>query len=263
MLLEDLLYRHDFDYVETSRQARSTRPELICYEALVGNPFRGAFDSLRTADRLSRRWPDARILITVREPASMLGSLYRQYINEGGTLPPRDFLALRPPAPVYFDRVYLHYDRLCSYYAERFGRSNVCVLPYELLRGHPQDFFLQSWAHGGVCPLDGAPALARRRLNASLSRPALQVLRWSNRWLSTTISPAGVLPSGLFSGTRLRFLLQNYVDAPLLKRMGAEPLRLPVDVVEQVREECAESMGRLAADWNLSLADFGYMLRRP
>lgn len=82
---------------------------------------------------LHRLFPGGKVLIVTRGFASMLSSLYTEYIVSGGTLP--------------FDRFYAQYqkgilkaydyDALVTTFRSVFGTENVIVLPYELLRDNP------------------------------------------------------------------------------------------------------------------------------
>ncbi|WP_103174358.1 hypothetical protein [Paracoccus sp. SY] len=61
------------------------RVPVISHEALAGNPVYRRYNSDRIAARIAACFPDACILIGVREQASLLHSLYLQYISQGGT----------------------------------------------------------------------------------------------------------------------------------------------------------------------------------
>ena len=68
---------------------------VVSFERFSGNPFSGGYDSKEIADRLVRVFPDARVLVIVREQRSMIVSTYKKYVREGGALPPSKFM--RPP----------------------------------------------------------------------------------------------------------------------------------------------------------------------
>lgn len=57
---------------------------VLSWERLSGSPHAGGFDAAQIAGRLHEMYPDARVLIGVREQRSMTLALYRQYVRDGG-----------------------------------------------------------------------------------------------------------------------------------------------------------------------------------
>jgi hypothetical protein len=117
---------------------------VISNERLSGNPHTGGYDSKIIADRLVRLFPDARVLVVFREQKSMIVSLYKQYVREGGVAPLATYLTpprmgrARIPG---FDFRFLEYHHLIAYYRERFGPDAVLALPFEWFRAD-RDAFL-------------------------------------------------------------------------------------------------------------------------
>lgn len=73
-------------------QNRGLTP-VLSYERLSGSPFAGGHDSKELADRLAAALPEARIFAVIREQTSMLLSLYKLYIRQGGAMPLRHFVS--------------------------------------------------------------------------------------------------------------------------------------------------------------------------
>lgn len=90
----------------------------------------------QTARHLCQIFPDAKILMVVRGIASLLPSIYSQYVVIGGTLNYSKFLK------VYKDVLteLYDYDYIFDVYSRHFGESNVLVLPYELLKKDYEEF---------------------------------------------------------------------------------------------------------------------------
>jgi hypothetical protein len=111
---------------------------VISHEHLCGNLVHMRHCvGFEVADRLRATFPEAHVLITIREQRSMLRSLYGQYIKEDGEWPIEMFLGNgdTPPGFAPICRLdYLEYDLLVSHYIELFGRDRVLVLPFEELR---------------------------------------------------------------------------------------------------------------------------------
>ncbi|MBT6843286.1 MAG: hypothetical protein HOA17_05750 [Candidatus Melainabacteria bacterium] len=116
---------------------------VISNERLSGNPHSGGYDSKEIADRLYASFPEAKVLIVIREQVSAILSSYIQYIRVGGPCsiddylnPPKRSLSVLP----LFDFEHFNYLRLVRYYYELFGPERVLVLPFEKFKESPVDF---------------------------------------------------------------------------------------------------------------------------
>jgi hypothetical protein len=116
---------------------------VISSERLCGHWASGGYDTKEIAIRLKDIFPDANILIVIREQNSMINSIYRQYIRKGGGRNLKEFLI--PPEsgagrfPLFsFD--FLEYHKIIDCYQQLFGKDKVIVLPIELLKNEPEEF---------------------------------------------------------------------------------------------------------------------------
>jgi hypothetical protein len=150
-------------------QAQGLVP-VLSSERLSGEPHFGGYDSELIADRLAAVFPDARILVVVREQTSMFLSIYKEYIRRGGAASLRQYLAA--PRDGYwmpqFRFEFLEYHRLITRYQELFGAE--------------------------IGEFVGLPLVEPqvRRLNVSLSAFALALKRHANRYfvLDGPVNPA-------------------------------------------------------------------------
>jgi hypothetical protein len=107
---------------------------VVSSEILSGNPHLGGRQARVYADRLAEAFPDARILITIREQKRMLASLYMQYLRRGGTKPVERYFDERPVTGYpTFSADNFCFDHLIGYYIGLFGRENVLVLTQEAM----------------------------------------------------------------------------------------------------------------------------------
>lgn len=90
----------------------------------------------KVATQLQQLFPEAKILISVRSPHSLISSLYSQYLSQGGTSGMKGFL--QESGELIF-KLY-DYSYIISMYQDLFGSGNVLVLPYELLRKDHAEF---------------------------------------------------------------------------------------------------------------------------
>ena len=114
---------------------------LISYESLVGNIFYKLNNNILIADRLKQTFPDAKIIITLRNQTDMVLSIYRQYIQEGGAMSLNAFLNYRGGKFSFsyeFDDHKLNIESIrylatIEYYINLFTRENVKVFFFEEL----------------------------------------------------------------------------------------------------------------------------------
>lgn len=166
--------------LEPRIRAVRDRVPVLSHERLSGNPHSGGYDSKTIAERLAATFPDARVLVVLREQVSMLVSLYKQYVKRGGAASFERYVGAPPargPLPA-FRHDFLEYHHLVGYYQDLFGAANVLALTYELLRKNPAAFL------GRLGDFLEVPATnARARLeNVSPSAFSLDLKRHANRY---------------------------------------------------------------------------------
>lgn len=169
------------------------RVPVISHERFSGGPYSGGHDSKLTAHRLHEIFPDARILLVIREQSDMLLSMYKQYIQAGGGASFSQFITPRTGAGsiASFRLDYLEYHRLIGCYQRLFGADDVLVLPYEILRRDPADFLSRI---GAFLDADlGPPDSGLQK--PSLSAAALCAARHGNRLFAFT----GLNPAPIFA----------------------------------------------------------------
>jgi hypothetical protein len=159
---------------------------VISEERLSGNPMSGGYDSAELAERLHAVFPQAKVLIVVREQRSMVLSTWFQYVKVGGACSLDDFLRgardLRLPG---FRFEHFEFDRLVAHYQKLFGPERVRVELFERFRREPRDFAAAILAFAGapkpagleVLPFDDAVNRAARPLAISVRRVLNPFLR--------------------------------------------------------------------------------------
>lgn len=230
---------------------------VLSSERLSGEPHFGGYDSELIADRLAAVFPNARILIVVREQTSMFLSIYKEYIRRGGAASLRQYLAT--PTDGYwlpqFRFEFLEYHRLIGHYQDVFGAENVMVLPYELLRTQPDTFLGQIGEFVGVRPAH--PWI--RPVNVSLSAFALGLKRHANRYfvLDGPVNPAP--PFDFPASNALLERLCRMLDAKLpIAVLDRQEHRWRLNAAREVGTRYAKSNALTAGLTGLDLRAFGY-----
>lgn len=154
---------------------------VITHEPLSGRLILNGFDSKTLADRLHATFPDAKILLVIREQRAMMASIYKQYVRTIGTLPPQRYWGEYSPEerrnnPVPGLEVF-EYHRLIEYYQKLFGKDHVLVLAYEQLRDDPVEFVGRIRSFAG---LDAVPAVPVDPENVALAGAIVPFVRYLN-----------------------------------------------------------------------------------
>jgi hypothetical protein len=229
---------------------------VLSAERLSGNPHFGGYDSKLIADRLAAAFPEARVLVAIREQAGMLVSLYKQYVKRGGAASFQQYVAGPPGAgqAPRFRLDFLEYHRLVAHYQSLFGGENVLVLPYEILRTRPEAFLDRIGAFVGT----PATEADLRWKNASPSALSLSLKRHANRWVvRSAFNPA---PPFALDGTNESLLrLCNAADARVTAALRDPRERRWRRVAEDaIGDRYAQSNALTAGLTGLDLRAFGY-----
>lgn len=193
---------NDFDFDPAIARKRFSRSmeeaeaeglvPVFSHERLSGSPYAGGHDSKAHADKLAATFPDARVLVVIREQTGIILSVYKQYLRQGGAASLEQFVT--PPTgtgrvPV-FQFAFYEYHRLIGYYKTLFGDESVLALPYELLKADPDGFLARIT---GFLDLPTSLPASRPR-NISPSALSLSLKRQANRlFVRDGLNPAPFL----------------------------------------------------------------------
>ena len=143
LILQPGPFAFDAEGLRAEAEARHARlgahlVPVISSEIMSGQPYTGGRDSRMVADRLKQAFPEAKIMISIREQLALLPSLYMQYLQAGGTMTAQKFFAGRSVMGNFgFDPAFHEYHHLVGHYAGLFGAANVMVHPMEMLIKDP------------------------------------------------------------------------------------------------------------------------------
>jgi hypothetical protein len=233
---------------------RASLLPVVSHERLSGLPNLGGHDSKEIADRLACVFPSGRVLIVIREQASVITSYWKTYVERGGIRPVGKYVTqlmargagtMSPPARHY------RYHQLIAYYRGLFGDDNVCVLPFELLVKDRDGFVGQIAAFAGT----KAPTEIRASIvNPSLSRPAVAAKRWLNLAIPTDID---LFPPSRLNGRLLRGIsrMDRLVPMSLSKSWDGRLSRVVKIALGDYFASSNRTTGRLIG---VCLASYGY-----
>ncbi len=230
-------------------------------EALIGNFYCGGYNAKQNADRLHTLFPDAKILLIVREQQQLMRSLYKTLVVWGmphtikRLLHPRD-TSLAPQ----FNLDFLRYDLLAHYYQQQFGTENVLILPYEAFAEQPQQFVTAILSHAGIAPTANFTKLPwQKRLNTNQTLANLYWQRLLNKFfLSSPFNYAGFFPSTEQDIKKRIARSKRNPFPPWMDNWFEDDFRQTVHTAFQ--GQFADSNSRLQQLSGLDLACYGYEL---
>ena len=138
---------------------------MFSWESLIGSSFTNFHNHFLFADAIKHICPSAKIVFVIRKQADYVHSQYMQAIHMGSAFSINYFINYSngsfgnyTPSPwkkANLDIRILNYMNFVNTYIERFGKENILVLPFELLRGNKELFIkkLEQFT-GGNAALD-------------------------------------------------------------------------------------------------------------
>jgi hypothetical protein len=234
---------------------------VISHERFLGYPFSSGFDAYQVLQRIKAAVPNARIVIVIREQHDLIVSTYFQYLRRGGLLSLQAALtrAYDNRFPGHFSPEYFKYHIAVQAYINAFGKENVLVVPYEMMRTEPETFYRRLF---GFCGTEyvGLPnlhkvenvshsrsvELAFRRLNVFLQKSSL------NGYSNVSI---GLPNSSLESMKRqLSAIVPRVIEDAVVRHVQRTlDARLPVDNFRESNQTLSRALG-------IDLARYGYAL---
>ncbi|MGC6488329.1 MAG: hypothetical protein ACON4Z_11835 [Planctomycetota bacterium] len=160
-------------------------------ETMLGDPLTRRYDGPSSLEKLKACFPDARVLMVIREQRSIALSMFNQYVKEGGALTATDFFGTGDE-PLSFSPIlradFLEYDRAISKLHELFGPENCLVMPQELLRRSPGDFLARLAA---FCEVEAAALVDAAESNRAPPQATQAMRRRLNRlFVASPLQPA-------------------------------------------------------------------------
>ena len=241
---------------------------VLSHEQISGQPGGGAYGLRRRekeasrkeiADRLYDCFPQARILIVIREQCDMIQSIYKFLVcGWHGKLSATigQFLDQSPLNDGYsplFSMWYIEYHRIVEYYMNLFGQSSILVLPYEWLRDDPNYFInhIRSFVD-----LDSQQTYQSEKVNEGYSAAVCEFRRVLNRWIVSPNQP-GKISKMESRADRLCSRVNRWIPESLHKKTDQE---LAKKIEKLVAGFYAESNQKTANLTGLDLKSLGYKL---
>ena len=153
---------------------------LICEENISGHMLSNKH-SLKNLKGLKKYFPDAKIIICIREQKSMINSIYSNYILNGGFKNEREFIDYNLNIKHNLFNKTCYFD-LINKYIEYFGKKNVHVFLYEEFSKYPNRAINSLYKFIGIKKSKKLKNnILNQKINKSPSRFILSIIRFTNK----------------------------------------------------------------------------------
>jgi hypothetical protein len=229
---------------------------VLSHEGLSSRPVRGTYYAPTVAKRLKEVFPEARVVIGIREQTGMILSLYRQFVRNGGVYSLKQFVGTgsEPQGWSPLCRLdFFHYDRFVRLYQDLFGEDNVLVQPLELLRDDEALYLrrLLNFAGSSGDPQDLTQAGAS---NVGWGGQTLELFRFFSRF--AVRNPLGPKqPWSVRNAQRVCYKIDGVIPKSRHKKIEA---RWKSYITERCTGRFEESNSTLAKMTDLDLGEMGY-----
>ena len=251
------------DYFTT---AVDSRPSLISYEGLSGEPFLMYVNQTRNADRLAAIFPNATIILGIRRQDTLLLSLYLLFIMHGGSMSLSAFLGYNKGKfskriSLYGRRVNLpmfEFGHIADLYEDRFpGRVRFLVSEHMSrdISGYVRN----------LCNILGEHEIPDFRTgvrNQAYGYYQYLLARLLNPLASSFMNPDGLIPAvGLPGRVRhpMNHLLRHDAVNRLFSSWPKNRIRMPKKMSLEIMKHYSASNAALDEKWDLGLQELGYI----
>lgn len=255
-VLNSLIYHSDYHSGKTLFLLKPylTNKEilLISYEGLVGQPFYPKENlSMRVVERIAS-FENVKIIITIRNQVSIIDSLYRQFVQQGGSSDISEFIDEQKGI---FKWEYCNYFPLIKKYVNLLGRDHVLLITQEQMMANKE------FETGKILNFirDDNLKLSQSDKghgNVSMSNFSIKVMSFLNRFGSSNIN--GIEKKGIYKSSFLRMWLQHRIDPYILSKISKKRIFLSDYDQKRIKSYYSKTNMRLEEEFNLSLKELGY-----
>lgn len=249
----------DVDLDRINEKLNSLGHDRILYsqEGLVGPLFyNSGINAKEIADNL-KKLNVSKIIITLRNQVSLIDSIYRQYIQEGGVARFNHFIK---GWRYSFDLDHLNFYRLINYYSSLFGKENVLIILSEQIRENEAEVIrqLENFTNGTY--IENNKNLNPRQSNISLSNLSIILLRFINHFTYSNHRPSCAILPNNFTTWKIRYALQRLIDPYLFSRISGRKLLINKKTIDFLSGHYRANNVKLQKEYDLDIARYGYPL---
>ena len=130
------------------------------------------FDSKEALENVHRHYPNAKIIINVRNPIARCHSLFRHHLSKGRV--PNDFAQALKKMPRILESG--HYQQYCEAWEKQFD-GNVIYLVQEDIESEPLSVMQDVCEFIGAAPMENKPEFANEKINSATAPKSIVVAK--------------------------------------------------------------------------------------
>ncbi len=159
---------------------------MIHHEGISAQLFTAAPPNMRSFEQIATTFPECRVIFVVREQRKLLMSWYRHNVRLGLGVALEDYLKeIEPGITPYFRFDIFEFDKIVLFLQTLFGKNNVLILPYELLKYDRDSYIDKIYEFCSVKKKGFLPSYSG--VNVGLSPIETLMFKWVNRLFVTGI----------------------------------------------------------------------------
>lgn len=248
---KDIMMKSNFEFRLSENKYNLIEKELYSFESLVG-----IFGLGYNAYEIARNLKDIgfkKIIISIRNQKSCFESIYRQYIQQGGVMKPKDFFDEKNK---FFRWDYLNYHCLISYYIELFGVENIFIILQENLLKKTSLVVenLSTFVGHDILYIDQAKS---SKSNKSLSSLSIKILRFINHFTYNEYRPSNILCNRITTW-KFQYILQKWIDPFFLSKISKNKKMVSSDIIKRVDNYYQKDNKKLSSFFDLELDKMDY-----
>lgn len=161
-------------------------PNLVTEETFYCGGFGGMFNKednrFIMLDRIYKIFPEARVILTIRDKKNLLVSWYKQYIANGGVLVFDDFIRNR------MNLEKINYEKYIKKLKDFYSKDNVYIIKYEKFITKPKQTIEE------ICDFIGCkvPDYKIRKRNVGYGKTEIKTSLILNRFFKTRVHNHGI-----------------------------------------------------------------------
>jgi len=223
---------------------------------LIEDPVGLGGRTQKAALRLHETFPEAKVIIVLREQVSSIISSYRFFIQAGYVKDVESFInsSIVNPSGASYSRIdHLYYDKIISLYYDLFGEGNVKVLLFEMLKENPlrlcQEFMEFAGSDSHISEIDVKPQ------NSGLRAGGLLTQRLFNFVVQPSRQEGVPCPLSWLVACKLSTEVDKFLPKAAIARLEKN---LKSKVCSLVGDTFAQSNRRASSLAKIDLSQYGY-----
>ncbi|WOE70347.1 sulfotransferase [Hydrogenimonas thermophila] len=256
-LFRALFYKQPFqvteeEYNKIKNLIGHNKKILYSNEVMVGSYTINFNNGYQIAHHIKNGFPNSKIIYVIRKQDDFIESLYRQAIRNGYSHSIKKFLNYKKGSfrinnyenDGQIDLFSLDYYKQLTFYTNIFGKENLLVLPYELLKIN-RTLFLKKLT--SFMSVEYIEPLSSEKTNSQDGYILLLIMRFINSFISKKIQ------------NRLNDVLFFNKIGKLLNYIPYKRKFISYELQKKIQEFYNESNKKASEKFHLELENFGYI----